>query len=140
MSTLTNVFEDDSTIREGGWLKVVRQCERIPDDYGVAWYRPNEAVAICAPIPFHTLFGWAYRAYWFWRVKWGCQAATLIQRAHEQGMADERARSDRYLFDIHKRHERELRLRVDEADRRGRQAVLQELKNIFDEERGETRH
>jgi len=62
--TEANVFEDQGGIRfEGGWLRRVHECELIPEGYGVAWWQPMEAIAICAPLPWHQLVGWVYRTY-----------------------------------------------------------------------------
>lgn len=120
---LTNVFEDPWTIREGGWLKRVRHMEAVPEDYGVAWMVPTHAVLICAPMPWHTLLGWAYHAYWWWRVGHGCSPTDALSRAWEAGRQYAEASADRRIAFHTAQHAMELQ----EARRRGRVAMLQDL-------------
>jgi hypothetical protein len=121
VSALTNVFEDASTIREGGWMRAVHNFERIPDDYGVAWYLPDRAVAVCVPIPFHTLFGWAYRIYWHWRVSAG--ATDVLSQMYERGRRNAEAAAQRSIAIIRAAHDRELL----QAYQRGRVDMCTEL-------------
>lgn len=120
MTGLINVFEDASTIRDGGWLKRVAHFERIPDDYGVAWYEMGRCVAVCAPIPWHRVYGWAYRLYWHWRVR--CEPSVL-SRAFEAGVQSERAIADRARERLEAEHARQLR----DAESRGRQALIKDV-------------
>lgn len=41
----------------------VREGERLPPGYGVAWHDPHCWCAICYPVPFHRLIGWIRRVY-----------------------------------------------------------------------------
>lgn len=136
---LINIFEDVNGIRDGCWLKLIRNGDIVPDEYGVAWYQPNAAIGVCAPMPFHTLLGWAYRAYWWWRVRWGCRSSTLYQRAFLEGLEQQRAISHGHLTHVLEEHVKVVAsakaLAYAEGRAYGRGEVLDALRHVAEDER-----
>jgi hypothetical protein len=135
---MINVFEHPTTaIREGGWLKLVSEAQAIPEDYGVAWRVWNQAVFVCAPMPFHTVLGWLHRLYWAWRVQWGCLPKTALDRAYLAGVDAERERAQRELDYRLKLMKKEHAMELKAAEIRGRREILDDLLSSLC---GETRH
>lgn len=136
-SGLINIFEDPSGIRDGCWLKRVRPMDVMPDDYGIAWYTPNHATAVCAPMPFHRLFGWAYRAYWDWRTT--LSRRPYLDTAFEAGLKLERERAHRHMARVLEQHvkvvEAAKALAYAEGQAYGRGEVLDALRHVTDAER-----
>jgi hypothetical protein len=93
---LANVFEDQRGIRrETGWLRRLTQKElllgALPDGYGIAWVRLDCAEVVIAPMPWHTLVGWAFHAYWRWRLGPFGTGPSALEAAYLRGRDDERA-------------------------------------------------
>lgn len=126
---MINVFEDPLAIREGGYLRLVRELETIPDDYGVAWRVPQVAVAVCAPMPFHRLMGWAYRVYWQWRAS---GKPDVLTEAYQAGLEEGQARADRRMAFARDQHAEELKV----AEARGRHAMMTDLYRELDARSG----
>jgi hypothetical protein len=126
MSALINVFEHGDEIREGGWLKLVREMDPMPDLYGIAWYLPNQCVAVCAPMPWHTILGWAHRTYWNFRGRSNIGKSAL-ERAYQAGVDAERISATRHAAFVRAQHEQELAL----AERRGAQHVIADMRVAF---------
>lgn len=61
---------------------IVAEAAVIPRGYGVAWWRVDARVAVCFPVPFNIVAGYAHRV-WFACVR-GLQSSAvdrLIERA-----------------------------------------------------------
>lgn len=108
-----NVFEDDSGVRrESGWFRCVRDCEILPDGYGVAWVRWNTAEAICCPVPWNWLMGTFRRIYIALRRGADTAEAEAYQAGFEAGRE-----SVRIQFESARRqHDDDIRM----AEARGR--------------------
>jgi hypothetical protein len=116
-------------------VKRVSEGALIPDGYGVAWCDPTAAIAICVPMPFHRLFGWAYRTYWHWRTWKG--ADDVLWRAYNAGYDAARRQADQQRAYLVAQHD----LERDRAFERGRQHAERAIyEAIMNELRGETRH
>ena len=138
MSTLVNLFEDpESIIREGGWLKLINGAQVVPDDYGVAFVVHHKDLVVCAPLPWHTVYNWAYRLYWWWRVGAGCQSNTIVARAFDAGVDMERLQGVRRAAVVHGSHVDELQTEFKRGYERGQQELMQELRAIFAAEKGD---
>jgi hypothetical protein len=133
--SISNVFADDSgVLPEGGFLRrmtqlqIVQESSRIPDDYGVAWYRWDTAEAICAPMPWHALFRFCYHWYWRWRVVGN---PDILTKAYLKGMEDQRIIHDRQRLAV----EDDVNIRIAAAYEKGQRDHHAYLESLLDLQR-----
>jgi hypothetical protein len=67
-------------------LRRVREMERLPRGYGVAWRAWDSAAVICAPIGLHLVLGAVRSAYiWFRHVHAPDMAIVVFLQGYEKG-------------------------------------------------------
>jgi hypothetical protein len=74
------------------FMRRVREMERIPQGYGVAWRAWDSAAVICAPIGLHLVLGAVRSAYvWFRHLYVPDVAVAIFLRGYDKGREDGRA-------------------------------------------------
>lgn len=97
------------------FLKRVSELELIPKWYGIAYRERHICEAVCAPVPFNWIVGWAHHAYW--RIVKGPKH--LYNEAFQAGYAA----AERSLGYQHRQHVEEIT----------RESMSQARKQVYDE-------
>jgi hypothetical protein len=105
-----------------GLWKPLRECERLPRGYGIAWIDPYAEMAWCLPVPLHLFAGVIRR---WWHLMRAKVSPSVLDAAFRSGYRAGRWRNQRWAQEEAERIASNL-LRI-EADLRRKSLIPKDL-------------